>query len=212
MNKLIIFIIILILFSMFSTTIKRKEAPFTQKLDSPNYTVPLQKNYTGQTLSKKYKGYNLTITPVATYKIKARVISKKRYITDFFSELAPYDLALAWGDLALRESLKGIKYGQSGRRCYYIYSSEYKYDGDYISTHFANVHIIHANKNILRGVQGLKKYDEIYVEGYLVNVDATSSNGAYKYWNSSLSRDDTGDGACELFYVTKLITSNSVYK
>lgn len=211
MNKLIIFVILWILIAMFTTSIKRDEAPFVQTLDAPNYTVPLQKNYTGPTLSKKYKGYNLTITPVAIYKIKARILSKKHYATDFFAELAPYDLALAWGDLSLKENLVGIKYSQSGRWYYYRYGADYKYDGGYISSHSANVHIIHANKNILSGVESLEKLDEIYMEGYLVNVYATLGK-SYKYWNSSLSREDSGDGACELFYVTKLIARNRVYK
>ena len=34
--------------------------------------------------------------------------------------------------------------------------------------------------------------------GYLVN--ATGPGG--EAWNSSLRRDDTGNGACEVFYVT----------
>jgi len=40
------------------------------------------------------------------------------------------------------------------------------------------------------------------MRGYLVNV--TGPNGFN--WNTSLRRDDTGNGACELFYVQALET------
>jgi hypothetical protein len=38
------------------------------------------------------------------------------------------------------------------------------------------------------------------LEGYLVNI--TGANGWH--WNSSMSRDDTGGGSCEVLYLTRV--------
>jgi len=40
----------------------------------------------------------------------------------------------------------------------------------------------------------------VALDGYL--VDANRADGWH--WRTSLTRDDTGDGACELFYVTSV--------
>ena len=41
-----------------------------------------------------------TITPVASYRIAAMIASRRSYSSDWNAELAPFDLALAWGRLA----------------------------------------------------------------------------------------------------------------
>ena len=46
--------------------------------------------------------------------------------------------------------------------------------------------------------------DHIKIKGYLVNVTASNSKNDVIWWNSSTIRSDTGDGACELIYVTDL--------
>jgi hypothetical protein len=48
-------------------------------------------------------------------------------------------------------------------------------------------------------IQGLRVGQIVTLDGYLVN--ATGPEG--RTWNSSLTRDDTGNGACELIYVEK---------
>ena len=39
---------------------------------------------------------------------------------------------------------------------------------------------------------------------FFVDVDARKSNGETYWWHSSVSREDTGDGACEVMYVTSV--------
>jgi hypothetical protein len=59
------------------------------------------------------------------------------------------------------------------------------------------VHLIHSDKSILREIQSIGKGDHIKLDGYLVRVNFP--NGP---WTSSLTRNDTGNGACEILYVT----------
>jgi hypothetical protein len=46
----------------------------------------------------------------------------------------------------------------------------------------------------------VKKNDVVKVRGYLIRADAKDEF----HWVSSLSKTDTGAGACELFWVEKI--------
>jgi len=46
----------------------------------------------------------------------------------------------------------------------------------------------------------VRRHDLVTLEGYLVEI--TTAEGFH--WRSSLSRDDTGGGACEVMWVTSV--------
>lgn len=210
MKKILILVFMLVL--VFFLWSNREENRPDYPINSPTLEEPIQQLYNGkQTLKKTHKEYNLEIKPQATYRIYARVMSKKRYDYDEMSFLVPYDLVLAWGKLMLKENQQGIKYSQDNRWYYYRYEASFALDPSYIVTHSANNHIIPANDNILQGVKELKKLDRVYLEGYLVNVDMVSPKKTFSI-GTSLSREDSEGGACEVFYVTKLISHKGVYK
>ena len=68
-----------------------------------------------------------------------------------------------------------------------------------IATHSANMHMIPANDDVEETLFSAIRGDIVDLEGWLVEV--RGENG-WK-WVSSLRRDDTGDGSCELVYVEK---------
>jgi len=80
-----------------------------------------------------------------------------------------------------------------------------------VVAHSANNHIVPVNENVGRAVKSVKKKDAVVLEGYLVNIQG-SYKGRDVRWNSSLSRTDTGNGSCELFYVTKVRIESKVYE
>lgn len=153
------------------------------------------------------------LTPVADYKIVAQVKSKNHigFFQDDTSELAKYDLALAWGKLVEPAYDEYIKYSQWDRKYFFEYSEDCPLSKSYISNHSSNNHIIAANKTVLRGIKNIKKNDIIYMEGHLVNVFNETKDG-YNVWNTSLTRDDSGDGGCEVFYVKKLQIGSKTYE
>ena len=55
------------------------------------------------------------IAPLATFDIRARVISAARYRFGREADLAPVDLVLGWGALSDTNVLKQISFSQSGR-------------------------------------------------------------------------------------------------
>ena len=71
---------------------------------------------------------------------------------------------------------------------------------DQIILNSANVHIIPANETIENELDDVYKGSLISLAGYLVEVTA---EGGW-HWKSSLRRDDTSGGSCELFWVEEL--------
>jgi hypothetical protein len=69
----------------------------------------------------------------------------------------------------------------------------------------SNMHMLPANARIEKSLRSLRVGELVELSGYLVGVQ---ENGQWT-WVSSLSRLDTGDGACEIFWVERveLLTS-----
>ena len=173
---------------------------------------PLQSAlWTNEPVMITKKNLKLELTPQATYKIGAIVLSKKKYSSDWSSHISPYDLALGWGGVARQENLDHIKFKQVLRWYRYHYDAKCLISHDYISKHSSNHHIIPANSNIAKAVKSIREKDIVELEGKLVNV-----NGTYKgksvNWNTSTTRNDTGNGSCEILYVTKIKIGNYIYR
>jgi len=140
-------------------------------------------------------------TLLAEYTVDGVVKGKQRY-SDYPSQISAYDFIMAWGDLPTKEVGNSVKYSQSVRWYYFRYFGDTPVTVDYISNHSANVHLIHQNAVVLAQIKKVDKGDRVTLHGYLVNV--AFENGP---WKSSLTRGDTGNGACEVMYVTAVTNS-----
>jgi hypothetical protein len=151
------------------------------------------------------------LKPMATYKASVMVMSKKFYSHGWDGKIAPIDLALAWGKLTEPQYDKHIDYSQSDRWYYFEYDAESPLGGGYISNHSANNHIIPATENIYKALKSVNKKQKIILEGYLVYLKGTYKGGKV-FWNSSLTRKDSGNNSCELFFVEKVRIGSNVYQ
>ena len=142
---------------------------------------------------------NYSLTAVASYSLQARVLHTKRYWVDG-DDLVPYDVAIGWGRMSDQAVLDHLHISQSNRFFFYEWRDEPPLPPDEIAAHSANTHIIAANRDVSKAVRSLRAGQVVSMRGYLVNV--TGPNGFH--WNTSLRRDDSGNGACELFYVEEL--------
>jgi len=140
------------------------------------------------------------ITPLARYQLTAVVLGRERYRNDRGASLAPVDLALGWGPMSVADVINDLKISQSGRWYEYAYPGEPPLDPGLIASHSANTHCLPATSEVRRRLLNVKRHDLVAMEGYLVEV--TGPDG-YS-WRSSLSRDDTAGGACEVMWITGL--------
>ncbi len=141
--------------------------------------------------------HGFTLTRLADYRIQGRLLSARRY-SDDQSALAPEDLALGWGAMSDSAVLDKISISQAGRFYFFEYRLPPPIPKREIELHSANNHIIAANEQVAQFIRHLKRGSLIDLRGSLVQA----TRGAY-CWSSSLTREDTGNGACELMYVTQ---------
>ncbi|WP_196159073.1 hypothetical protein [Reinekea sp. G2M2-21] len=145
------------------------------------------------------KPFNLgdyRITPLSDFDIEAKLLAKKRYRTGREADLSPYDLALGWGRMSDETVLANIDISQSGR--WYRWSTkDFPIPRREIEQSSANMHMIPGDEYVRAQLDDLVPGQHIRLSGFLVRVDASDG----WHWQSSLTRDDVGDGACELVYV-----------
>lgn len=136
------------------------------------------------------------VLPLATFDITARVLSTERYWLDKEAKLAPVDLALGWGPMSDEKVLDELKISQRNR-WFYWKSKELPISQSQIMHNAANMHLIPANDEIDSKIKDTKTGNLVHFKGFLIKI--TGEDGWR--WQSSLSRTDTGSGACELVYV-----------
>ncbi len=142
---------------------------------------------------------NFTIKALAQYKIKARVLSRNNFSVGRESKLSPVDLALGWGPMSDQSVIDQIEISQSNR-WYHWKTDKYPIPREQISLNSANVHIIPKDEVVEEELDKVYKGSLIEMKGYLVEVNASDG----WHWKSSLKRDDTAGGSCELFWVEQL--------
>jgi hypothetical protein len=144
----------------------------------------------------EHKGYNLM--PLAEFDLKAKVISKKKY-NDSWSDICPFDFTLGWGKLSDESLLNKIWFSQSSRRTYF--QTENLPQGLAINEMISlssNMHLCPADKVVARRMRDVPIGALIQLQGKLIRLSKV--DGTW-YNESSLTREDTGDGACEIIWV-----------
>jgi hypothetical protein len=145
----------------------------------------------------EFKDYYLT--PLADFSLQAKVLSREDYWLDRESDLAPTDLALGWQKMSDEAVLEQIEIRQSGR-WYHWQVNDFPIPRRSIETQSANMHMVPADENVAAMLDLVSPGQIISLQGYLIRADGHDG----WYWQSSLTREDTGAKACELVFVTHI--------
>lgn len=147
-----------------------------------------------------FKVGDYTLTALASFSGRAVVLSRHRYTLDRESALAPVDLALGWGPMSTAAALNGLSISQSGRWYEYRWSSQPPIPPGDIAANSANMHFIPASRTVKDQLLRVRRHEVVEFDGFLVHVVAPDG----WQWRSSLTRADTGGGACEVVYATRI--------
>lgn len=142
------------------------------------------------------------LRPLAEFEADARVLHRKSYGYDRAAKLVPVDLALGWGAMSDQAVLDQLKITQSMRFYWYEYQMPPPIAREEIIRQSTNVHIIPANRSLETSCRHLRSGALIHLRGELVEATGPEIGT----WRSSLSRTDTGNGACELLLLEELRT------
>lgn len=141
------------------------------------------------------------LTRRAEFDIRARVLSREDYWLGDESDLAPVDLALGWGAMSDQAVLDRITITQGSRWYFTRYELPAPIPDRAIINNSGNMHMIPSNSWVLKKLKELRRGDVVWLKGYLVDIDADSGF----YWRTSMRRDDTGNGSCEILYVENIL-------
>ena len=142
-------------------------------------------------------GYELQ--PLQAFQVEARILGVERYWRGREADISPVDLALGWGQMSDSAVLEKVKISQSGR-FYFWRVDEFPIPRRDIERSSANMHLIPGNDALSSRLKALRVGQIVRIEGWLVEAKARDG----WRWRSSLTREDTGSGACELVFVQDL--------
>ena len=138
------------------------------------------------------------IRPLATYEISARLLHRERYRWDGVSDISPVDFGVGWHRMSDQSVIDGYRFSNSGR--YLTFQCANTPDSVIDPASTANMHMLPANEEIRSRLLDLNVGEIFFASGYLVCVDRAGMNP----WSSSLSREDTGMGACEIMWINEI--------
>lgn len=150
-------------------------------------------------MDREWSANGYRIIPLEKFDFDARVLRSEHYSMDRESQLAPVDLALGWGPMADPAVLDKVTVTQSNR-FYYWHVDEFPIPRRDIETHSANMHMVPATAAVENALMSIRPGQQVTFSGFL--IEARAPDGWH--WKSSLTREDTGAGACELVWVEKI--------
>ena len=141
-----------------------------------------------------------TLKPRARYDITARILSREDYHFDAMSDLVPEDLALGWGPMSDNRVLGAFEITQGARFYSWRPKAKLPISRQDVIEHSANTHVIPADSAIRSQLARLRVGQVVHLTGEL--VDGVRDDGASI--RTSLTRSDTGAGACEVMLVEEV--------
>ncbi len=164
---------------------------------------PLQEEIAAPPIELDLKGFRIQLVPRAAYRITGYAVETSRVLLDEWDFVSPLDVALAWGPVADPEALRHLKFHLSRR---YV---SYFWDGDLpprargaLPSHIANNHLIPAGEEVAKELDRIRVGDLVTLAGKLVDIEIRDAYGrVVRRSPTSLSRFDTGSGACEQIWV-----------
>ncbi len=138
------------------------------------------------------------ISPLAGISLQARVLHREDYSFGTESRYSPTDLALGWGPMAAPGMADRLQVDQDNRWYHYRWGREGPpIPADAILRDSSNMHMVPADDSVARALSAVRAGQQVRLDGWLVRIDQDDG----WHWVSSLSREDSGSGACELVLV-----------
>jgi len=169
-------------------------APFTVELEGITYRVQPQFSYALEGL-------------VVSEHVTASWWRPRTFHTRANDHLNVKDLCVIWGENAANGSYRQARFHSGEFTCYVRFPSAPASQA-FVPRALSNNHLLAADPALRRQLRELRRGDQIALRGYLAGYghnQATGTGSGQSYWRgTSVSRDDTGNGACETLFVTDL--------
>ncbi|MHC4841143.1 MAG: hypothetical protein ACYTDT_09345 [Planctomycetota bacterium] len=164
---------------------------------------PIQGGYSGPGIVLDHDGHTYNVEPVATYDVTSLIVSENDLDQKWIDEYGlSQDLGMIWGENTIDERFQNYEFSSGS---YVLYASV-PHGVPFSKTEIGNVHVLPANADAVKALDAIEKGAQVRLQGKLINYTRADLIGTRK---SSLTRDDTGMGACEVMLVENVeILSN----
>jgi len=155
-----------------------------------------------------HENHRYAVDPVFDYEIHGLIVSDHNASgffdishADWNDFLNTKDICLVWGKNASGNRLDQMKFSSGDWTCS-VWTNSTEVWQAFEMNQLSNNHVLPATAAIREAIQNITIGDEVRIKGQLVNY---SVNGGPKRKTSTV-REDTGNGACEVLYVTEVET------
>lgn len=199
--------LILLAFSFY----KQFALPVTLKVHPSCLAEPVQSPARKAPFQITMRGVTYTVRPMYAYDISGLIPTVRQYTKwprgNFYERHGDTaniaDVALLWGRKNTdRSLLKHFKFAHSGP--YVAWHTRLGVERstwmEFRQNKISNNHILTDSKELRRRFEKLRYWDQVRMKGWLVSY----SGGTTRNRTSSTVRTDSGNGACEVFYVEDL--------
>jgi hypothetical protein len=168
---------------------------------APGVLVPYEPDQDAIETRHQWQFRDCQVTALANFRVRARVLLTEHYWWGRDAAVSPVDLTLGWRLMSNQEVLDGLHL-YSMRRAYAWTARRGSLpasEADIIA-HSANMHMVPSTGELAGRLGAIRRGDLVDIRGFLVEIKFPDGGT----WRSSLSRTDTGNGACELVWVNDL--------
>jgi len=177
-------------------------------IDPALYPEPVQTTVLPKKFTLLYKDNPVYVVPMADYDITGLVVSHNEptawYVFDISHDKESpdtRDLCVLWGSNVQNEEYRKISFFSGDYTCNWKWGANT--DVSQFSMYkISNNHLITDSDEIRTIISQVNIGDQIHITGKLVNYSEDRWNGAWR--RTSLTRTDTGMGACEIIFVQSI--------
>jgi len=155
------------------------------------------------------RGQRYTITPRFKYELDGMVVSthdssspSDKVHAEAKDHVNVVDLCVVWGSTLREEMHKEYNYNNNETFCFASPKSEKSRLFDLAT--MSNNHIVTNSPSVAAELRKLRPGDQIHLSGLLVNYSRKDEGGGSWTRVTSTVRTDTGDGACEVVFISEL--------
>jgi len=165
--------------------------------------APVQTPLEAPLFQFSYRGHDYEVKTFAEYELWGVIVSHNNIsgVGDIYhnaDSLDTKDICVLWGGNVAGDDYLHVKFSSGAWTCYFEYPQGVSFNAREVS----NNHLITDSPAIRKQIDGLRRGDQVHLRGRLVGYrDRLWAD----FWrNSSLSRLDGGNGACEVVFVEAL--------
>lgn len=202
---ILVFLIIATLGVLVFSYFKKNDLPGKDLMRQSLYNEPLQEGIglSDNSFKIEQDGFTYIITPLYKYEIFGLSVAEydsENWFDTFHKKdpLNKKDICLIWGQNVKTGAYENVKFQQGEFICFWKAERQ---DIVFNNNEISNNHLLPATDEIYQEFKKAQVSDQVYIKGYLANYHVIGQETNF-FRNTSISRNDTGDGSCEVIYVT----------